>query len=94
MTNKGVDIKDLNGNEVAMAASGTVVNASQIKLGQGAAQAMVLGTLLNSLLTPYLTLISTHVHPTGSPGAPTLVSPALAVPPSLSSALSTKHLVE
>jgi uncharacterized protein involved in type VI secretion and phage assembly len=94
LTSSGIDLKDANGNEVAMASAGTTISAAQIKLGQGASQPLVLGTMLNSLLGPYLTLLATHVHPTAAPGAPTLPSPAIAAAPSLSGALSTKHMVE
>jgi uncharacterized protein involved in type VI secretion and phage assembly len=93
LTSSGIDLKDANGNEVAMAAAGTTLTSQQIKLGESASQALVLGTMLNSLLGPYLKLISTHVHPTAAPGPPS-PSPAIAVAPDLSSALSTKHLVE
>jgi len=95
LTSSGIDIKDANGNEIALDPSGTTINSPEIKLGKAASEPMVLGNMLNSLLTPFFTLIATHVHPTAAPGAPTGPSPAFASPPpALANALSKKHMVE
>ena len=94
LTSSGVDIKDANGNEIALAQGGTTISSSAISLGQTASQAMVLGTMLESLLTPFFTQIASHTHPTSAPGAPTAPALPPLVPPTLTGALSQKHKVE
>jgi uncharacterized protein involved in type VI secretion and phage assembly len=94
LTSSGVDITDANGNEIALASAGTTISSSAIKLGQGAAESMVLGTMLESLLSPFFSLLASHTHPTSAPGAPTAPALPPLVPPVLTGALSQKHKVE
>jgi uncharacterized protein involved in type VI secretion and phage assembly len=93
LTSSGVDIKDQNGNEVTLASGGTTIKSSQIKLGESAAQNLVLGTLLKSVLDPFFKQVATHMHPTAGLGPPSPATPPL-IPPVLDGALSQKHLVE
>jgi len=58
LAKSGIDIKDQNGNEIALTSDGTTVTSSVIKLGQAAAQSMVLGTMLKSLLDPFFKLVA------------------------------------
>jgi uncharacterized protein involved in type VI secretion and phage assembly len=93
LAKSGIDIKDQNGNEIALTSDGTTVTSSVIKLGQAAAQSMVLGTMLKSLLDPFFKLVAAHTHPTAALGPPSVPTPPL-VPPVLDGALSQKHKVE
>lgn len=93
LTSSGTDIKDQNGNEVTLASGGTTIKSSQIKLGESAAFKLVLGDTLMQLLNPFFTQIASHMHPTAALGPPSPAAPPL-VPPTLTSALSQKHMVE
>ena len=90
----GIVIQDKGGNLVKIEASGITVDAKAIKLGAGAKDKLVLGDTLAQLLTPWFTALATHVHPVVIATLTASPSPALAAPPVLTSALSTKHSVE
>jgi uncharacterized protein involved in type VI secretion and phage assembly len=93
LAQSGIDIKDQNGNEVGLTSGGTTLTSSAIKLGQAAAQSMVLGTMLKSVLDPFFQQLAAHTHPTAAPGPPSPATPPL-IPPILDGALSQKHKVE
>ena len=91
----GITIQDQNDNKIVLAKAGATVDSKAVKIGsEGAAQPLVLGTMLSTQLTNLVTWLATHMH-TGNLGAPT--SPPV-VPPSptvdFSQILSTKHMTE
>jgi len=95
MEQNGMTLQDKNGNTIKMDSSSITIKSTQIKIGESAsAEKLVLGTtLINQLLTPWYNMIVTHTH-VGNLGAPTSPPTPPLVPPVLTSALSTKHVVE
>jgi uncharacterized protein involved in type VI secretion and phage assembly len=94
LDSSGIKAEDKNGNAITMDSSSVTVKSNQIKIGEGASvEKLVLGTTLNQLLTTWYNLIATHTH-IGNLGAPTSPPTPPLVPPVLTSALSTKHVVE
>jgi uncharacterized protein involved in type VI secretion and phage assembly len=91
---KGILVQDQNGNQIKLESSGITIDSAAIKLGAGAKDKLILGDTLTQILTPWLTAVSTHVHPNGNMGSPTGPSPTLSPAPTLKSALSNKHSVE
>jgi uncharacterized protein involved in type VI secretion and phage assembly len=96
----GIKVTDGNGNQVTMDATGVtiadkngnnvILGAGGIQIGSGAADAMVLGTTLNTNVVSFLTSLNTHTH-VGNLGAPT--SPP-AAPMQLQVPLSPKNKVK
>lgn len=86
MNASGTTVEDSNGNQIEMAASGItlkgpkiVIDGSQVMLGGQGGEPVIKGQ-------SFLNLFMTHVHPTASPGSPTLPP----VPQGEMSALSMK----
>jgi hypothetical protein len=90
----GVLVVDGNGNKVKLESGGVTIESSKIKIGANAGDKLVKGDTLKSLLDTWFQSLSTHVHPNGNMGSPTGPAVTLAVPPQLTSALSSAHLVE
>ncbi len=85
MDSGGVIVEDKNGNQVILESGG-------IKLGSSSAvEPLVLGTMLNTILSQFLIALNTHQH-TGNMGAPTPILVPLQL--DISSALSQKHKTE
>lgn len=78
----GIVIQDAHQNKIVMGSGG-------IQIGEGATQALVLGTALKSAVTGFITALNTHTH-LGNLGAPT--SPP-SKPMTLDVPLSTTHKV-
>jgi hypothetical protein len=91
---KGILIQDGNGNKITLKSGEIDIESSKIKLGSGAVDKLVKGDTLKALLTPWLSLVATHVHPNGNMGSPTGPAPGLSPAPDLTSALSNAHIVE
>jgi uncharacterized protein involved in type VI secretion and phage assembly len=81
-TGKGAELV-LDGANVTIKATQLKLAGTQIELGDGAAQAVPLGTQLVSLL-------AAHTHPTSAPGAPTGPPLPPITPALLSTAVKTK----
>jgi hypothetical protein len=89
----GIAIEDKSGNQITLANGGVTIKSSKISVGEGAKEALVLGTTLEQLLSPWFNQLATHTH-VGNLGAPTSPATPPLVPPSLSTSLSQKHVVE
>ncbi len=93
MDNSGVKAEDKNGNAVVMESSGVTVKGSQIKIGDGASEPMVLGNQLNTALMQWVnTVYAVHMH-TGNLGSPT-TPPVPGAPLSLTAAMSQTNTVK
>lgn len=90
----GIRLEDGNQNVVTLAAGGVTIDATTIKVGANAAEKLVKGDTLKTLLATWHQLVALHVHPNGNMGSPTGPSPTLSSAPDLTSALSTSHQVE
>jgi uncharacterized protein involved in type VI secretion and phage assembly len=94
LDSSGIKTEDKNGNAITMDSSSVTIKSAQIKIGESAsAEKLILGTTLSNLLTSWYTTIATHTH-VGNLGAPTSPPTPPLMPPVLTSALSTKHVVE
>lgn len=89
----GVTVQDKNGNTITLAAGGVTIASKKVQIGStSAAEFLVLGTTLQSLLTSFSTQLLAHTH-VGNLGAPT--GPPVGLQPlDISTALSKKHTVE
>ncbi|NIM18415.1 MAG: hypothetical protein GTO45_41070 [Candidatus Aminicenantes bacterium] len=97
MAQSGVTVEDANGNQVLMESGGVTIKSSgEIKIGGNAAESLVKGDTLNTILTNLITMLNTHQH-TGNMGAPTpILVPFIAAQfdLKLNNALSLKNKVE
>ena len=89
----GAVIEDKNGNVVTMDSSSVTIKSQKIKIGEGAAEKLVLGTTLSTLLTSWHSQLVGHTH-VGNLGAPTSPPTPPLNPPNLNNALSANHKVE
>ncbi|MCP5048741.1 MAG: hypothetical protein GY940_16340, partial [bacterium] len=87
MTDSGIKVSDKAGNVINMKSSGVTIKSNAIKVGGSAAEPLVLGNKLTSVMNTFVGMLNAHVHvgnlgaPTGPPTPPaTLVlTPALSV---------------
>lgn len=92
--NDGITIQDANGNSIVLNSSNLTLTSNKgIKVGESAAEPLVLGNLLKTTLDNWFnTVFLPHMH-TGNLGAPT-TPPVGAIAPILDSTLSQQHKVE
>lgn len=94
LDSNGIKVEDKNSNVLTMDSSSVTLKSNQIKIGEGAStEKLVLGTMLDSLLTNWFNLVMAHTH-IGNLGAPTGPPTPPLIPPIIANALSQKHLVE
>ena len=88
LDSSGITVEDKNGNVITMDSSGVTVNASEIKIGDGASEPLVLGNQLKTAIDQWMNAtFMTHMHtgnlgaPTSPPlpGAPLILDPALSL---------------
>ncbi|WP_347275088.1 phage baseplate assembly protein V [Candidatus Kuenenia sp.] len=93
MDSQGIVCKDKNNNVITMDSSSITIKSNKIKIGEDAAEPLVLGTQLKTALSNWVnTVFAVHMH-TGNLGAPT-TPPLPGAPLLLDPALSKKHAVE
>ena len=93
LDSEGIKIEDANGNAVTMDSSSVTIKGSQIKIGDGAMEPLVLGNQLKMALNNWVnTAFMTHMH-TGNLGAPT-TPPLPGAPLVLDPALSPTNTVK
>ncbi len=93
LDSNGVKIEDKNSNIITMDASSVTIKSSSIKVGENAAEPLVLGNQLKTALDNWInSTFMTHMH-TGNMGAPT-TPPLPGAPLMLDLALSQTNKVE
>jgi uncharacterized protein involved in type VI secretion and phage assembly len=93
LNNSGITIEDKNSNVITMDSSSVAIKASSIKIGEGAAEPLVLGNQLKLALDNWINMtFATHMH-TGNLGAPT-TPPVPGAPLVLDPAFSTTNTVK
>jgi len=93
MDSNGLKAEDKNSNAVVLESAGVTVKGSQIKIGDGASEPLVLGNQLNTALMQWINSVyAVHMH-TGNLGAPT-TPPVPGAPLNLASAMSQTNTVK
>ncbi|HKQ05856.1 MAG TPA: phage baseplate assembly protein V [Blastocatellia bacterium] len=93
LDDSGIKIEDKNGNLITMDSSSVTIKSSQIKIGDGATEPLVLGNQLVTALNNWVTnVFALHMH-TGNLGAPT-TPPVPGAPLMLTPALSQTNMVK
>ena len=94
LNDQGITVSDKSGrNEIKMEGGGVTIKSNSVKVGSsGAAEPLVLGTQLDTVLKTFLTQLNAHTH-TGNLGAPT-GPPTPTMTLVLTPALSKKHKTE
>jgi hypothetical protein len=91
----GIAIEDGNGNRIKLDASGIVIEGPTIKIGAAAAENLVKGQSLVTLLASWHKALLLHTHPVTLVAAtPSVDLPLSLLEPALGNFLSTRHSVE